>query len=331
MEYNQQSVTTNTRTEFRDLLDCDEVTIAPVVHNALTAQVTNKVGGFDLLGISGYGGSLSALGLPDAGYISMTEMVELSRAIAETADAPVYADADTGFGNAVTARRTARQFIQYTDIAGLFLEDQVSPKRCGHVSGKRVLPMEEAVGKVRAVCDVRDELDPEFVVIARTDARGAAGGSLADAIERGNAYHEAGADVIFVEGPTTESEVERIGQEVNAPLKYNQTGVSPFVDAETLAEYGFSISSVTTTRVAIVALYDHLKALRDDGIEAEAAFREDFLNHAVGDLHKFSEMGEVMDLERAYLPEEEQSKYDTSIGHDGDDYRTEYVTNKGGE
>lgn len=324
-------MSTNKRSKFRDLLDRDEVVLAPVVHNALAAQVANKVGGFELLGISGYGGSVSALGLPDAGYISMTEMVELSRAIAETADAPVYADADTGFGNAVTARRTARQFIQYTDVAGLFLEDQVSPKRCGHVSGKRVLPIKEAVGKVRAVCDVRDELDPEFVIIARTDARGAAGGSLTDAIDRGNAYHEAGADVIFVEGPTTEAEVERIGQGVNAPLKYNQTGVSPFLDTETLADYGFSISSVTTTRVAIIALYNHLESLRDDGIDAEASFRKDFLNHAVGDLHKFSDMGEVMELERAYLPEEEQSKYDTSIGHDGEDYRTEIVTNEGSE
>jgi len=326
-----KSVTTSTRSEFRDLLERDGVVLAPVVHNALAAQVINKVGGFDLVGISGYGVSLSALGLPDAGYISMTEMVDLSRTIAETADAPVFADADTGFGNAVTARRTARQFIQYTDLAGLFIEDQVSPKRCGHVSGKRVLPMKEAVGKVRAVCDVRDEIDPEFVIIARTDARGAANGSLADAIKRGNAYYEAGADVIFIEGPTNEAEVERIGREVNAPLKYNQTGVSPFLHTDTLAKYGFSIASVTTTRVAIVALYDHLASLRDSGIDAEASFRKDFLKHEVGDLHKFSGMSEVMQLERAYIPEEEQSKYDTSIGHDGEAYRTEYVTEEGGE
>ena len=321
---------TGVRAGFRELLDRDEVVLAPVVHSALVAQVTNKLGGFDLLGISGYGASVNTLGMPDAGYLTMSETVRLSRYVAETADVPVYADADTGFGNAVTARRTAREFIEYTDVAGLFVEDQVSPKRCGHVSGKRVLPMAEAVGKVRAVCDVRDDLDPEFVVIARTDARGAAGGSLDEAIARGNAYREAGADVIFVEGPTTEAEVARIGREVDAPLKYNQTGVSPFLDAETLAGYGFSISSVTTTRAAVVALYDHLRGLRDEGIDFEAAFREGIADHPAGDLHKFSDMGDVRDLEREYLPETEQEKYATSIGHDGEGYRTEYGTDGAG-
>lgn len=318
------------RQEFRELLRRDEVVLAPVVHNALAARAANAVGGFELLGISGYGASLSTLGLPDAGYITMSEMVHLSRYIAETADVPVYADADTGFGNAVNARRTAREFIQHTDVAGLFLEDQVAPKRCGHVSGKRVLAVEEAVGKVRAVSDVRDDLDPDFVLIARTDARGAAGGSLDEAIARGNAYHEAGADVIFVEGPISEEEVARIGREVDAPLKYNQTGVSPFLDAETLDEYGYCISSVTTTRAAIVALYDHLARLQSEGIAFEAAFREEIGDHPAGDLHKFSGMARVRELEREYLPEEEQEKYATSIGHDGRGYRTTYADADGG-
>lgn len=314
----------NMRSEFRDLVEQDDITLAPVVHNALTAQVVNKVGGFDLIGISGYGVSLSSLGLPDAGYITMSEMVEISRNIANTAEVPVYADADTGFGNAVNVRRTVREFIQSTTVAGLFLEDQVTPKRCGHVAGKQVLSREEAVGKIRAAADVRDELDPEFVLIARTDARGAAGGTLDEAIERGKAYYDAGADVIFVEGPASEEEVKRIGQEIDAPLKYNQTGISPFLDNETMAEYGYVMSSVTTTRTAIVALYDHLRELRDRGIDHEAEFRDEISNHPVGDLHQFSDMDRVRELEREYLPEEEQEKYETSIGHDGTDYRTEH-------
>jgi hypothetical protein len=127
-----------------------------------------------------------------------------------------------------------------------------------------------------------------------------------------------------VSGPTTEAEVARVGREVDAPLKYNQTGVSPFLDDETLGEYGFRISSVTTTRAAIVALYDHLAGLRDEGIGFEAAFRERIADHPVGDLHKFSDMGDVRELEREYLPAAEQAKYATSIGHDGEGYRTEH-------
>jgi len=313
----------NQRERFREIVERDGIVMAPSVHDAITAKAINKIGEYELMGISGYGVSLSSLGLPDAGYITMDEMVRISRHIASMAEIPVYADADTGFGNAINVRRTVREFIQHTTVAGLFLEDQVAPKRCGHVAGKRIISKEEAIGKVRAAADVRNELDEDFVLIARTDARGAVDGNLDEAIERGNAYAEAGADVIFVEGPTSVEEVERIGNEIDAPLKYNQTGVSPFLEGETLDDLGFTIHSVTTTRIANVHFYDHLKQLHEEGIGFEAAFREEIADHPTGDLHQFSDFDEVMELEEKYLPEEDQKKYEGSIGHDGTEYRVE--------
>ena len=156
----------------------------------------------------------------------MTEMHLNARYIANAVQVPVIADADNGYGNAINVMRTVREYIG-TGVAGIHIEDQAIPKRCGHVAGRRVIPIEEAVGKYRAADAVRRELDPDFVLIARTDARGAAGGSLDDAIGRANAYLEAGADLAFVEGPTSVDEVRRICREVKGPVFYNQTGVSP--------------------------------------------------------------------------------------------------------
>jgi 2-methylisocitrate lyase-like PEP mutase family enzyme len=306
----------SSRKQFRRLLETEGAVLAPVVHDALTARVVNEVGEFELVGISGYGVSLSSLGLPDAGYLTLDDALHVARSVSAISDAPVFADADTGFGNALNVRRTTREFVRNTDVAGFFIEDQVSPKRCGHVAGKRVLPIEEALGKIRAAADVRDEHDSEFDLIARTDARGAAGGSLDEAIERGNAYHDAGADVIFVEGPTSVEEVRRIGEEVDAPLKYNQTGVSPFVDTDELGDMGYDFASVTTTRAAIVNLYDHLGRLATDGVDFEAGFREDIADHPVGDLHDFSGFDEVRELEERYLPSAEVTeRYAGSTGY----------------
>src|SRR5262249_43337482 len=149
-----------------------------------------------------------------------------ARYIANAVPVPVIADADNGYGNAINVMRTVREYIG-TGVAGIHIEDQVIPKRCGHVAGRRVIPLEEAVGKYRAADAVRRELDPDFVLIARTDARGASGGSLDEAIRRANAYLAAGADLAFVEGPTSVEEVRRVCREVKGPVFYNQTGVSP--------------------------------------------------------------------------------------------------------
>src|SRR5262249_41544806 len=195
---------------------------------------------FPAVYLTGYGTSLSLLGMPDAGLATMTEMHLNARYIANAVPVPVIADADNGYGNAINVMRTVRDYIQ-TGVAGIHIEDQVVPKRCGHVAGRQVIPLDEAVGKFRAADKVRRAMDPDFLLIARTDARGAVGGSLDEAIRRANAYLEAGADVAFVEGPTSKDEVARIAKEVRGPVLYNQTGVSPRLSVPEMKELGLAI------------------------------------------------------------------------------------------
>src|SRR5439155_1619494 len=161
-------------TRLRQLLSSGKPLFVPGCYDALSARILETVG-FPLLYMTGYGTSLALLGLPDAGLATMTEMHLNARYIAGAVRAPVIADADNGYGNAINVIRTVREYIG-TGVAGIHIEDQAIPKRCGHVAGRRVIPLEEAVGKYRAADAVRRELDPDFVLIARTDARGARGG-----------------------------------------------------------------------------------------------------------------------------------------------------------
>ena len=212
-------------TRLRELLRTGQSLVVPGCYNALSARILAEVG-FPAVYMTGYGTSLSLLGMPDAGLATMTEMHLNARYIAGAVSVPVIADADNGYGNAINVIRTVREYVG-TGVAGIHIEDQAIPKRCGHVAGRQVIPIEEAVGKYRAAAQARDEADPDFVLIARTDARGAHGGSLDEAIRRANVYLEAGADMAFVEGPTSVDEVRRICREVKGPIFYNQTGVSP--------------------------------------------------------------------------------------------------------
>ena len=182
-------------TRLRELLKSGETLVVPGCYNALSAKILEKVG-FPAVYMTGYGTSLSLLGMPDAGLATMTEMHANARYIANAVDIPLIADSDNGYGNAINVIRTVREYIQ-TGAAGIHIEDQIIPKRCGHVAGRQVIPMDEAVGKYRAAADARDALDSDFVLIARTDARGAHGGSLDIAIERANAYLSAGAYLAF--------------------------------------------------------------------------------------------------------------------------------------
>jgi 2-methylisocitrate lyase-like PEP mutase family enzyme len=195
-------------TRLRALIARGPTLYVPGCYNAMSARVLESAG-FEAIYMTGYGTSLSLTGLPDVGLTSMSEMVANARYIASAVGIPLIADADTGFGNAINVIRTVREYIG-AGVAGLHMEDQVSPKRCGHVAGRLVIPMEEAVGKIRAAVDARNALDPDFVIIARTDARGASGGSLDEALRRANAFLAAGADLAFIEGPTSAEEVRRI-------------------------------------------------------------------------------------------------------------------------
>lgn len=307
-------------TRLRQLLQSPETLVVPGCYNALSAKILEKVG-FPAVYMTGYGTSLSVLGMPDAGLATMTEMHANARYIAGAVDVPLIADADNGYGNAINVIRTVREYIQ-TGAAGIHIEDQSIPKRCGHVAGRLVIPLEEAIGKFRAAADARDRLDSDFVLIARTDARGAHGGSLDDAIRRANAYLAAGADLAFVEGPTDLSEVERICKEVEGPVFYNQTGISPRLTERQMNDFGIKITILpgATMRVTMKAVYDFAAALKADGVTAEAAFLEDFHSHPVGDFHTFAGFDQIKQWEEDYLDPAALEKYTDSLGHrPGDD------------
>ena len=299
----------------RALLDREEILVCPGAHDPLTARTIDRVG-FDAVYMTGYGTSLSAVGVPDAGLVTMPEMIANAGNIQETIDVPLVADADNGFGNATNVIRTVREYVK-TGVAAIHIEDQSFPKRCGHTTGRQVISREEAIGKYRAAADVRDERDAEFVLIARTDARGAVGGSLDEAIDRANAYVEAGADVAFVEGPTDESEVERIGREVEAPLLYNCTGISPRLEPEALQEYGFDlvIYPTASTRATISAVYEHVGELKEHGTAGLEAFEDEFNELPFG-FHEFAGFPDVVAWEERYLPEDELEKYEGTLGTD---------------
>lgn len=301
-------------TRLRELLKSEGTLVVPGCYNAMTAKILEKVG-FPAVYMTGYGTSLSLLGLPDAGFATMTEMHLNARYIANAVDVPLIADSDNGYGNAINVIRTVREYIQ-TGAAAIHIEDQVIPKRCGHVAGRIVIPLEEAVGKYRAAADVRDQLDPDFVLIARTDARGAHGGTLDDAILRANAYLAAGADMAFVEGPTSVDEVKRVCAEVEGPVFYNQTGISPRFSAEQMTELGIAATILpgATLRVTMQAVYDFAVQLRDEGALAEQSFFQQFKDHPLGDFHTFAGFDQVRRWEEAYLEEEALAKYSDSVG-----------------
>jgi 2-methylisocitrate lyase-like PEP mutase family enzyme len=301
-------------TRFRELLKSTPL-VVPGCYDALSAKVLERAG-FPAVYMTGYGTSLALLGLPDAGLATMSEMHLNARYIANAVAVPVIADADNGYGNAINVMRTVREYIQ-TGVAGIHVEDQAIPKRCGHVAGRRVIPIEEAVGKYRAAAAVRRDLDPDFVLIARTDARGAHGGSLDEAIRRANAYLEAGADLAFVEGPTSVDEIRRVCREVRGPVFYNQTGVSPRLTPDQMKELGIAVTILpgATLRVALQAMWDFAAALNAEGPAAEARFAERFKDHPVGDLHTFAGFDQIRAWEAEYLPAEELEKYEGSVGH----------------
>ncbi|MCW2534689.1 MAG: putative isocitrate lyase-family protein putative carboxyvinyl-carboxyphosphonate phosphorylmutase, partial [Modestobacter sp.] len=205
------------------------------------------------------------------GLLTGAEMVDNARRIVSAVDVPVIADADTGYGNAINVLRTV-QLYEQAGVAGIQLEDQVAPKKCGHMSGKAVIGTEEMVGKIRAAVAARR--DPDLVVIARTDAVAVSG--VADAVSRARAYAEAGADVLFVEAPTSESDIEAVAAELSgvAPLVFNwaEGGRTPPLSLERMTELGFSlvIYPIGTLLAATAGIRSLLATLKADGTPAAA-------------------------------------------------------------
>ena len=299
----------------RALIAVHKPLVVPGCYNALSARILEEAG-FEAVYMSGYGTSLGLLGLPDAGLATLTEMAMAAKFIASAVRVPVIADGDTGHGNAINVIRCVEEFIR-AGVAGIHLEDQVAPKRCGHVAGREVIGRAEAVAKIRAASDTRDALDASFMIIARTDSRGAHGGSLEEAIWRANAFLDAGADQAFVEGPASEAELERITREVKGPVFYNMTGISPRMPEARMAELGIAICILpgALLRHSIMAMGDLAAELKRDGTMAEARMTERLAAHRLGNLHIFSGFDRIRALEGAYLPPEAQEKYEGGLGH----------------
>lgn len=258
------------RARLRELLGAGEPLVAPGAYDALSARLVEQAG-FSAVYMTGFGTTASLIGRPDVGLLSGSEMVDNAARIVSAVDVPVIADADTGYGNAINVLRTVRAYEQ-AGVAGIHLEDQVMPKKCGHLSGKSVIAKEEMVGKVRAAASARS--DEDFLLIARTDAAAASG--LDDAIDRAEAYAEAGADVLFVEAPTDEAGVARIAGELRdvAPLVFNwaEGGRTPALALERIAELGFSLVlfPIGALLAATAGMRAVLSTLRADGTPAAA-------------------------------------------------------------
>jgi len=302
-------------TRLRAMMAPGRPLVLPGCYNALTARILEHAG-HEALYMTGYGTSLSLLGLPDAGLITLTEMALNAKLIASAVRAPVIADADTGFGNAINTVRTVEEYIR-AGLAGMHIEDQVAPKRCGHVAGREVVGREEAAGKIRAAHAARQALDPDFILIARTDARGAHGGSLDEAIARANLFLEAGADMAFVEGPASKAEIAEVCRRVRGPILYNQTGISPRLSEAEMTELGIAITILpgAVLRQTIMAVHDLAVAMKTVGALAEAEVDARTKVHPLGNVHLFAGFDRIRALETEFLPAGSEGKYAGTLGH----------------
>jgi len=226
--------------------------VVPGAFDGISARLVQDAG-FPAVYMTGYGTAASRLGLPDLGFAGLGEMADHARNLAAVLDVPLIADADTGYGNALNVRRTVQAY-EAAGVAALHIEDQITPKRCGHLSGHQIVPRGEFVGKIRAAVEART--DPDLLVIARTDAISAVG--LDEALRRGEAAAKAGADVLFIEALRTDAQVEQVARAFDTPLLYNYApgGRSPLLPFARLRELGFAIIllPVDTLLVAVQAM-----------------------------------------------------------------------------
>lgn len=237
--------------------------IMPGVYDALSAKIASKTG-FEVIFITGYSLAATMLGEPDFGILTQTEMLSAARRICSVTDVPVIVDADTGYGNAINVIRTVDELIRI-GAGGMFLEDQVWPKRCGHMKGKQVIPLEEQLKKLHAATDTKNNRD--FFIVARTDARQTLG--LNEAITRGIAFKQAGADAVFIEAPESKEEMREISRNVPGPLVANmlERGVTPLMRPQELRDLGFDLVVWPLTPVYSVAksLTEVYRTLRREG------------------------------------------------------------------
>ena len=275
-------------TRVHQLLSRHGTLLFPGVYDAVGAKIAAQVG-FELLFISGYSVAASQLGLPDLGYLTQTEMIQSVRRICKSVDRPIIVDADTGYGNALNVMRTVDELID-AGAAGMFLEDQQWPKRCGHMRGKRIIPMEEHAQKIRAAVDACRGRD--FFIVARTDARQVSG--LDEAIRRCQAYKAAGADALFIEAPVSKEEFVSMAKQLEPPLVANmlEGGVTPLLTREELASLGIQLIVCLLT-----ALYASSRAIKESLIHLR---KTGTTRDVLDGLLSFEEFHPIIDLEAHY-------------------------------
>jgi len=283
-------------TQLRELLKRKQILVAPGAHDALSAKIVAKAG-FEAVYFTGYGQAASHLGGPDVGLLTMTEMAMRARNFAAAVDIPVIADADTGFGNAVNVMRTVREY-EAAGVAAVQIEDQVAPKKCGHMIGRQVVPLEEMVGKIRAAVAARQ--DPDLVIIARTDARTSQG--IEEALRRGRAFAEAGADVLFIESPESVEEMRLITSSFQIPVLANMVegGRTPLYNASELQDLGYQLvifptSSTYITAMAVTKVMQELKRSGTTKAFLDQMIPFEQFNELVG-------LPAVREIEASYLP-----------------------------
>lgn len=253
----------NSRQVLKQLFKRDRLLVAPGCFDGLSARLVEEAG-FDAAYLSG-GAVARSMGIPDIGLVTMSEVIERAAQVVSAVKIPIIADADTGYGNAVNLVRSVKEF-ERTGVAAIHIEDQITPKRCGHLDGKEVIPLAEMEKKLEAALASRT--DPDFCIIARTDARGVHG--LEDAISRGRAFAKLGVDAVFVEAPQSEAELEEIPRALpNVPLLVNvfKGGKTPMLPVERLQQMGYRIAIYPseTQRAAIHAMRQALGLLKRDG------------------------------------------------------------------
>ena len=271
-------------TQLKQLLKAKKLLVAPGAYDVLSAKIIEKAG-FEAVYMTGYGTSASVLGEPDVGLLTLSEMVKRAGDIANAVEVPVIADGDTGFGNPLNVRRTVREY-EKAGACAIQLEDQVAPKRCGHMLGRDVIAMEEMVQKIKAAADTRQ--DDDFVIIARTDARTNYG--LDEALRRGKAYQKAGADVLFIESPESVDELRKINETFpDTPTLANmiEGGRTPLPSLDELEKLGFGIAifplgPLYAAAKAVSAYVDELKTAKSTASKVKDMITFEDFNRLIG-------------------------------------------------
>ena len=284
----------------RELIRSPEILMAPGAYDAFSAKLI-EAAGFDAVYMTGFGTAAGIFGLPDIGLLTMTEMVENARRMADSVDVPVIADADTGYGNHLNVIRTVEEY-EKAGVTGIQIEDQVSPKRCGHMEGQKIVPIPDMVAKLRAAIEARRH--EETMIIARTDAIAAIG--FDEAIERGNIYRNAGADLLFIEAPRTQEQLERIPKLINGPVLVNIAPKTPFMHVKKYETFGYAMAiyPAITLTAAYRSIKDKLMALKDHGITEDDGHG----NVPFEELVEFLGLSKYRNLEAGVLSEQTEDK-----------------------